>query len=62
MSRHHEKAITNVIKKEIKIKYLFILFIKTKPLNTRHRAPLEAKMGQGLMFTKWKGLNFFVIT
>jgi hypothetical protein len=61
MSRHHEKATTSIIIKEIKDILLDTLFIMIRPERTIHKAPLEARRGQGLTSTKWKGLNLFII-
>jgi hypothetical protein len=36
------------------------LFIMTNPEATRQKAPLDAKRGQGLISTRWKGLNFAI--
>jgi len=38
-----------------------ILFIRISPLSTSPIAPLEARRGQGLTFTRWKGLNLSII-
>ena len=61
MSRHHENATRRIIVNEIKDSFILILFIRTNPDKTIHKAPLEAKIGHGLMSTRWKGLNLFII-
>jgi hypothetical protein len=38
-----------------------VLFIIMRAEETNARAPFEARIGQGLTVTKWKGLNFCVI-
>jgi hypothetical protein len=60
ISRHHEKATKITIKNDVKKKVPFKLLIKISPEKTRHKAPLEASKGQGLISTKWKGLNLFI--
>lgn len=60
ISRHHENAIPRTNKKEININFMFTLFTKIRPERTSLRAPLDASKGQGLMSTKWKGLNLFI--
>lgn len=60
ISRHQAKAMEIIIKSEIDIGFIVTLFISTKPESTRAKAPLEASNGQGLMSTRWKGLNFFI--
>lgn len=37
------------------------LFIIIRPESTMHSAPFDAKIGQGLRSTRWKGLYFFSI-
>jgi len=61
MSRHHANAKTSMVMNEINMVTLIFLLIIINPEVTRARIPLDANKGQGLMSTKWKGLNFLVI-
>jgi len=60
MSRHHEKAIPSTKINEINIIFMLTLFTKISPDSTNLNAPFEANKGQGLISTKWKGLNLFI--
>jgi len=62
MSRHHVNANNNIVMNEIRMIMLIFLLIMIRPDVTRARIPLDANNGQGLISTKWKGLNFLVIT
>jgi hypothetical protein len=46
---------------EIIMVMLIFLLIMIRPEVTNAKIPLDAKRGHGLMSTRWKGLNFFVI-
>lgn len=61
MSRHQEYATLTIKIKEIRENFIDTLFIITSPERTIQSAPFEARSGQGLKSTKWKGLNLFVI-
>jgi len=61
MSRHHVNAIRRIAIVLIIMAVPLILFTQTKVDRTKHNAPLEAKIGQGLFCTRWNGLNFSVI-
>ena len=61
ISRHQEKAITKVVRRETRMIVFLTLFIKISPAITSDMAPLEAIIGQGLCSTRWKGLNFIII-
>jgi hypothetical protein len=54
-------AIKIIVVKLIAIRIVLTLFTQTRVDRTRHRAPFDAKMGQGLFSTRWNGLNFSVI-
>jgi len=43
------------------INFIDTLFIRINPERTRHRVPFDARIGHGLISTKWNGLNLFVI-
>ena len=60
-SRHQEKATKSIIINDKPKNFIETLFIITKPDKTKQKAPFEAKIGQGLMSTRWKGLNLFII-
>jgi len=61
MSRHQVYANRSMVKNEIKIMVLIFLLIMIKPEVTKARIPLDVSNGQGLMSTRWNGLNFLVI-
>jgi hypothetical protein len=61
MSRHQVNASSSIIVSEITIVVLIFLLIMINPEVTRARIPLDANRGQGLMSTRWNGLNFVVI-
>jgi hypothetical protein len=61
MSCHHANAISIMIRRDGVIMVELILFIQESPLKTSERAPIDAKMGHGLISTRWNGLNFVVI-
>lgn len=61
MSFHHMKATVAVIKNVISTGVFRLLFIKITPEARRLSALFEAKIGQGLTSTRWKGLNFVII-
>lgn len=60
MSRHHENATKVRVTIDNRMNNFLTLFIRMMPDRTIHRDPLEAIRGQGLISTRWKGLNFFV--
>jgi len=60
-SRHQVYLMMMVRISATKGRDFVVLFIKIRAEDTKARAPFEARMGQGLMVTKWKGLNFCVI-
>ncbi len=61
MSRHHIYEMIKIVTKDnIAGKYINWL-IQAKPLRTRHKPAFEARIGQGLCSTRWKGLNLFII-
>jgi len=58
-SRHQRKEINKIIKNEaIRVVATLALTQKTTEL-TKNKAENEAKIGQGLFSTMWKGWNFF---
>lgn len=61
MSRHQVYASRIMTVNEIRMIELIFLLIIIRPDVTKARIPLDANNGQGLISTKWKGLNFFVI-
>lgn len=61
ISRHHMNPTKITMAKEKTDTKLFTLFTIIKPERTKHNAPFEAKRGQGLTSTRWKGLNFTII-
>jgi hypothetical protein len=61
MSRHQVNANNSMTEREITIMMLIFLLIMMRPEVTKAKIPLEARRGQGLMSTKWNGLNFLVI-
>lgn len=61
-SRHQEKATTNVKEKENKNVIKDTEFINKINLKTKDIEAPEAKIGQGLTFTKWNELNLLIIT
>lgn len=61
ISSHHKKASVIVKMKIIKKETFKFLLIKINPEKTNARALLEARIGQGLTSTKWKGLNLVII-
>jgi len=62
MSRHHVNANSSITISEIRMMMLIFLLIMINPEVTRARIPFDANKGQGLMSTRWNGLNFVVIT
>lgn len=60
ISRHHEKAIKSIRIRDTDTIFIVILFIIIKPDATKQKAPFEARRGQGLVSTRWKGLNFII--
>lgn len=61
ISFHHIKATSDVKIKIMRRGFLRLLFIKIKPEARSLKALLDAKIGQGLTSTRWKGLNLFGI-
>ena len=61
ISRHQNKAVKNIIIKDILINFIDTLLIIISLDRTKDIDLLEAKIGQGLISTKWKGLNLFII-
>jgi len=61
ISRHQVYANRSIVKNEIRMIVLIFLLIIIRPDVTRARIPLDVNRGQGLMSTRWKGLNFLVI-
>jgi hypothetical protein len=59
-SRHHRKATSTVIAKDSIMSDLLTLFMIIIPDKTTVNDLLEAKIGQGLTSTRWKGLNFLI--
>ena len=62
MSRPQMKEETNKKKREvIKKKQLKVRTIIITP-KAKLKKEIEVKKGQGLRSTRWKGLNFFILT
>jgi len=61
MSRHHMKAISNIALSLKVMNIWLILLIQIRVDRTKHSAPFEARIGQGLFSTRWNGLNFSII-
>lgn len=60
-SRHHENATINVIEKDTKNVSKDTEFINKINLNTKDMETPAARIGQGLIFTKWNELNLIII-
>jgi len=57
MSRHHAIDIMVINNRDSRGSLLAELFIKRIPVVTVFNPPIDARIGQGLMFTRWNGLN-----
>lgn len=61
MSFHQKKAIALVRDRVRKNGFFIDEFINMIRDMVKARLLFEAKIGQGLTFTRWKGLNFLII-